>query len=126
MSKDSCPSEPNSFLNAILELKGDEEIKKIQLLPKDQVPMIKEAKTTILNVKCTDAIGNQYIVEMQNKKVPAFVKRVQLYAAHSYLSQFSAGEDYVSLKPVILLCIANHILFANKELGKNNCYTFIE
>src|SRR3990167_2848108 len=104
-----------SFLNAILELKGDEEIKKIQLLPKDQAPMIKEAKTTILDVKCTDAIGNQYIVEMQNKKVPAFVKRVQLYAAHSYLSQFSAGEDYVSLKPVILLCIANHILFTNKS-----------
>lgn len=40
-----------SFLNAILELSGPEEIKKIQLLPKDQAPLIKEAKSAFLKTE---------------------------------------------------------------------------
>ena len=67
-----------------------------------------------MDVKCTDEEGRQYIVEMQNKKFPAFVKRAQIYAPHSYVAQFSSGEDYSTLKPVILLCLANHTLFPNK------------
>ena len=103
-----------SFLNAILNLKIGYRIKELEFLDKEQAPLIKEAKTTIVDVKCTDESGRQYIVEMQNRKIPAFVKRAQIYASHSYVSQFSSGEDYTSLKPVILLCLANHILFPNK------------
>lgn len=104
-----------SFLNATLDLKVGHKIKKIQFLPKDQAPLIKDAKSTILDIKCTDEEGKQYIVEMQNRKVPSFVKRAQLYAAHSYVSQLSSGDAYTELKPIILLCIANHILFPGKS-----------
>ena len=84
-------------------------------VPKDQVPVIKGEKTTILDIKCTDERNKQYIVEVQNKKIPSFVKRTQFYVAHSYVSQAPVGSDYIDLKPVILLAVANYELFPNKE-----------
>ncbi len=103
-----------SFLNSILSLKGERRIQKVELLPKDQAPLIQETKSSILDIKCTDERNIQYIVEMQNRSVPAFIKRTQFYVAHSYVTQFPSGSDYVELKPVILLAIANHELFPNK------------
>lgn len=103
-----------SFLNAILSLEGHRRIKQVDFLTKDQAPLIKESKTSILDVKCTDERNVQYIVEMQNRTVPGFIKRTQFYVAHSYVAQASAGSDYLELKPVILLAIANHELFPSK------------
>jgi len=104
-----------SFLNSVLNLEGNRKIKKVDLLPKDQAPLIKETKTSILDVKCTDQRNIQYIVEMQNKKIPGFVKRTQFYVAHSYVTQLPSGSEYFSLKPVVFLVLANHKLFPNKE-----------
>ena len=104
-----------SFLNSILNLEGDRRIKKVELLPKDQAPLIKETKASILDVKCTDERNIQYIVEMQNKKVPGFVKRTQFYVSHSYVTQLPSGSEYFSLKPVVFLVLANHNLFPDKE-----------
>ena len=58
-----------SFFNAILDLKGTEKIKKVQ------APLIKNALFTIFEVKCTDATGKEFIIKLQNRKVPAFVKK---------------------------------------------------
>ena len=46
-----------SFLNAILDLKGPLQIKEIELLPQEQIPLLKEGKKSILDVKCTDDMG---------------------------------------------------------------------
>ncbi len=54
------------------------------------------------------------------RNYPSFIKRIQLYASHSYVSQISSGEQYNILKPVILLCIANRVLFPSK----NNCISY--
>ena len=107
-----------SFLNSALQLEGDRKIKQVELLPKSQAPLIKDAKSTVLDIKCTDERNFQYIVEMQNRSVPGFIKRAQFYAAHSYVTQLAAGSSYVELKPVILLAITNHILFPNKDGNK--------
>ncbi len=104
-----------SFLNSILVLEGERKIKKVEFLSKDQAPLIKQTKTSILDIKCTDERNVQYIVEMQNKSIPAFVKRTQFYVAHSYVTQFPAGSEYIELKPIILLAIANYELFPDKK-----------
>ena len=104
-----------SFLNAILSLEGKRQIKKVDFLTKEQAPLIKESKTSIVDVKCTDERNVQYIVEIQNKQIPAFIKRTQFYVAHSYVTQAPTGSEYVDLKPVILLALANHKLFPGKE-----------
>ena len=104
-----------SFLNSILGLEGKRRIKEIELLSKDQAPLIRETKSSVLDIKCTDQRQLQYIVEMQNKTVPGFVKRAQFYASHSYITQLPSGSSYVEIKPVILLAIANYELFGAKE-----------
>ena len=104
-----------SFLNSIFALDESKKIREVEFLAKDQVPPLKETKATILDIKCTDKEGTEYIVEMQNKKIPGFIKRTQFYVAHSYVTQLPSGSEYFELSPVILLAIANHELFANKE-----------
>ncbi len=104
-----------SFLNAVLNLEGSHKIKEIEFLPQEQIPLIKEGKSTILDVKCTNENNVQYVVEMQNQSIPEFLKRTQFYAAHSYVSQADKGSSYLDLKPVVLLTIANYILFPSKE-----------
>jgi predicted transposase/invertase (TIGR01784 family) len=104
-----------SFLNAILGLEGSKKIKVVQFLPQEQIPRTVDSKRTILDIKCTDQDGHQYIVEMQNRKVPDFVKRTQYYLAHSYVSQALKSSNHIDLKPVILLAIVNHELFTNKD-----------
>ena len=104
-----------SYLNAILELEGRRKIKSIEFLPQEQIPLNKESKTSILDVRCTDERNYQYIVEMQNKKVPEFVKRIQYYTAHNYVSQAKKGSNHLELKPVILLATLKHEIFPDKE-----------
>lgn len=103
-----------NFLNSLLRLEGTRTIKDVELLPTEQIPHIKAAKRAILDVKCTDQRNLQYIVEMQNRRVPNFIKRSQYYVSNTYASQLGDAVDYIELKPVILLTIANHNLFPEK------------
>jgi predicted transposase/invertase (TIGR01784 family) len=103
-----------SFLNATLGLTGQEMIQTIEFLQKEQVPQIKDNKLTILDVKCKTGQGTIFIVEIQNKVVPEFLKRTQYYASHCYVNQLNSGSTYLELSPVVLLAIVNYTLFPNK------------
>lgn len=98
-----------------MDLKGSKAIKSVDFLPQEQILRTADSKSTILDIKCTDQEGHQNIVEMQNRKVPDFIKRTQYYVPHSYVSQALKGSNHLDLKPVILLGIVNHELFANKD-----------
>jgi len=107
------------FLNACLHLEGEDTITDLSYLTPEQTPFVYGEKYSIVDVKCRDQKDHQFIVEMQNKTVPEFVKRVQHYAAHSYASQLQQGDRYTKLKPIVLFAIVNHNLFqkdAEKEL----------
>ncbi len=54
-----------SFLNSILELSTQEQITEVTLLNSNQAPHLPDAKETILDVRCHDQTGAEYIVEMQ-------------------------------------------------------------
>ena len=102
-----------SFLNATLRLEGDRRIKKVQKLPTEQLPMTTRAKKSGLDVLCTDESGAQYIIEMQNRYMKSYFKRVQYYVSHAYAKQLKEGEKYKTLKPVTLLSISDHNLFSD-------------
>ncbi len=104
-----------SLLNALLRLKGENEIIDVTILPQEQSPVLREEKKIIFDVRCKDQAGNQYIVEMQNRVVPEFFKRCQFYNSHVYVSQLSKGMPYLNLTPVILLSICNQDLFPEPE-----------
>jgi len=61
-----------SFLNAVLDLKGDKEIKEIEILNPYQAPKIEILKETTLDVRAKTKEGTNFIVEMQVEKEPHF------------------------------------------------------
>lgn len=64
------------FLNDVLELPEERRITSISFLPPEQRPKVPELKFSIVDVKCTDAAGRVYVVEMQVLNVEAFERWV--------------------------------------------------
>ena len=61
------PDLVTSFLNALLPLKAGEEIDEIEYLPSEMVPENPLRKFSIVDVRCRDKKGRQFLVEMQGK-----------------------------------------------------------
>jgi predicted transposase/invertase (TIGR01784 family) len=121
----SHPDLTMSFLNAVLKLEGERTIEKVEFLPQEQLPKVADSKKSILDVKCTDQRGLQYIIEVQNSKMVSYLHRVQYYIAHSYSSQLAKTGKYLDLKPITMLSISNHLLFP-KEVPCVSYHTNIE
>ena len=65
-----------SFLNSVLNLEGDKKIIHLDFLTAFQLPRITGLKTSIIDVKVKDQMGNTYLVEMQLSEAIGFDKRV--------------------------------------------------
>jgi predicted transposase/invertase (TIGR01784 family) len=105
-----------SFLNAIIILPNNAIINDIAILNPYQLPLLAEGKTTILDIKAKDSLGNTFIVEMQVAQNKAFHKRVLYYTSQSYSQQIKEGDDYSKLFPVYFVGILNF------PIGNNNNY----
>jgi len=117
-------------------------IEEVELLPQELTPRYEHSKKSILDVSCRDKKGHRYIVEMQNRRLSSFIQRLEYYASRTYSDQLFKGIDYLELKPVILLVIANHNIFpreiqcisyhcnreeeTNKWFLPNRSYVFVE
>lgn len=113
------------FLNATLKLEGERQIQSLVFVPQELLPKTSESKKSILDVKCTDHRGFQYIVEVQNKPMLPYLQRIQHYVAHTYSGQIEKGADYLQLKPVTMLSILNHKLFP-EDIGYLSFHTNVE
>ncbi|NDV59464.1 Rpn family recombination-promoting nuclease/putative transposase [Bacteroides sp. 519] len=96
-----------SLLNALLPLEEDEEITHIEYLPLEMVPDNPLRKNSIVDVRCKDKLGRQFIVEMQMIWSPEFKQRVLFNASKAYVRQLNAGEQYELLQPVYSLNLVN-------------------
>ena len=91
------------FLNAMLPL--DSPIVSLEYLPIDQMPVLPVYKRGIVDVRCMDQTGRQFIVEMQMQWTSAFLRRVLFNASQAYVKQLEVGESFELLQPVIALCL---------------------
>lgn len=98
-----------SLLNALLPLTADQEITDIEYLPSEMVPENPLRKNSIIDVRCKDKQGRQFIVEMQMIWSPEFKQRVLFNASKAYVRQMSVGEQYELLQPVYSLNLVNEI-----------------
>jgi predicted transposase/invertase (TIGR01784 family) len=94
-----------SFLNALLPL--DSPILSVEYLPHELVPEIPVLKYSIVDVRCTDQNGRQFIVEMQMLWTDAFKSRVLFNASKAYVQQLGKAKQYKSLQPVYALSLVN-------------------
>lgn len=89
-----------SFLNALLPLPSNSPIVSLFYLQNEQAPVIPEFKRTIADVKCTDAQGRVFIVEMQMNWTDSFKNRLLFGTSQALIKQLGPGEDYKFLQPV--------------------------
>ena len=104
-----------SLLNALLPLAPGEEITDIEYLPSEMVPENPLRKNSIVDVRCKDKSGRQFIVEMQMIWSPEFKQRVLFNASKAYVRQIESGENYHLLQPVYSLNLVNDIFESELE-----------
>ena len=100
-----------AFLNDMLDLDEPHRIVTVELLPPEQRPAVAELKLSIVDVKCTDARGVTYVVEMQVLQVEGFEKRVVYNVAKAYVNQIARGELYPDLDDVVGITICDFDLW---------------
>lgn len=130
-----------SFLNAALQLEGEERVVSVSLANPYQFPRIAGEKATILDVRATDQSGRKFVVEMQVADKKGFDKRVQYYMARDYSMQIDEGEKYPLLNPAYFIGILDfpfgtdtdyhtrHLILnknTNEHLLKDIQFSFIE
>ena len=100
-----------SLLNALLPFdKPEEEIKEIEYLTPELVPETPLKKNSIVDVRCKDKAGRQFLVEMQMLWSTAFMQRVLFNASKAYVRQLGGRESkYELLQPVYSLNLVNDI-----------------
>ncbi len=103
------------FLNDVLELDDAHRVASVVLLPPEQRPKVSELKYSIVDVKCVDAAGTTYVVEMQVLNVEAFEKRVVYNVAKAYTNQLGTGVVYPELDDVIGISICDFELWPRGE-----------
>jgi len=95
------------FLNAVMPLETTCFIVSLEYLPSEMLPDHEDRKYSIVDVRCKDNYGRQFIIEMQMFWHGAFMQRLVFNAGKAYIKQLDAGQDYSILKPVYTLAILN-------------------
>ena len=98
-----------SLLNALLPLNPRHEIREIEYLPAELVPENPLRKNSIVDVRCRDAEGRQFIVEMQMIWSPELRQRVLFNDSKAYVRQIDTGQEYELLQPVYSLNLVNEV-----------------
>jgi len=98
-----------SLLNSLLPLNDDELIESIEYLSPQLVPIIPIFKDSVVDVRCKDKKGRQFIVEMQMLWTDGFKQRVLFNSSKAYVQQLKVKQAYELLEPVYALSFVNEV-----------------
>ncbi len=98
-----------SLLNALLPLSEEELVTDVEYLQPEMVPDNPLRKNSIVDVRCRDRNGRQFLVEMQMVWSKEFMQRVLFNSAKAYVRQLDRKENYHLLEPVYSLNLVNDI-----------------
>jgi predicted transposase/invertase (TIGR01784 family) len=110
-----------SLLNSLLPLGESQRIVEIEYQTGELVPEIEVLRNSIVDVRCTDVSGRQFIVEMQMYWSESFKSRVLLNASKAYVMQLDKADKYELLQPVYALNFVNETFEKSPEM-RNEYY----
>ena len=96
-----------SLLNALLPLAENAPITSIEYDTPETVPERDGGKNSVVDVRCNDALGRQFLVEMQMNWDDEFKKRVIMNASKAVLKQVGKAELFPLIQPVFSLNLLN-------------------
>ncbi len=130
-----------SFLNSILDLPEGEKIQSVIITDPYNQQATMYLKRSVVDVRCTDQMGRQFIIEVQVENQDNYLQRSQYYAALAISRQLESGALYTEIVPVIFIGVLSFNLFpepdcinsfgtvhlkSNRLAMKQISYTFIE
>ena len=95
------------FLNAVMPFEPDRFVEEITYIPAEMIPDNPTRKYSIVDVRCRDNQGRQFIIEMQMYWDGSFTNRLVFNAGKAYVRQLKRGEEFHLLQPVYTLAILN-------------------
>jgi len=105
-----------SLLNSMLSL--EKPIVSIEYQTGELIPELADVlRNTIVDVRCTDSNGRQFLVEMQLFWNESFKSRVLLNASKAYVKQLDKAEEFKLLHPVYALNFVNDIFEKSPEMA---------
>jgi len=96
-----------SLLNALLPLAENAPITSIEYETPEMVPERDGGKNSVVDVRCKDALGRQFLVEMQMNWDDEFKKRVIMNASKAVMKQVGKAELFTLIQPVFSLNLLN-------------------
>ena len=96
-----------SLLNALLPLAENAPITSIEYETPEMVPERDGGKNSVVDVRCKDALGRQFLVEMQMNWDDEFKKCVIMNASKAVLKQVGKAELFTLIQPVFSLNLLN-------------------
>ncbi|MBH1988601.1 MAG: Rpn family recombination-promoting nuclease/putative transposase [Myxococcaceae bacterium] len=97
----SDPIRMMDFLNSILRLPAGKKIQQVDFVPTEQIPDLGQGKRSLFDLKCQDESGTYFLIEMQCRRSPTFLKRMQYYGAHAYTSQIQTGKKHARCSEIV-------------------------
>ena len=96
-----------SLLNALLPLAENALITSIEYETPEMIPEREGGKNSVVDVRCKDALGRQFLVEMQMSWDDEFKKRVIMNASKAVMKQVGKAELFTLIQPVFSLNLLN-------------------
>ena len=97
-----------SLLNALLPLAENAPITSIEYETPELVPEMNGGKNSVVDVRCKDALGRQFLVEMQMNWDDEFKKRIIIMnASKAVMKQVGKAELFTLIQPVFSLNLLN-------------------
>jgi predicted transposase/invertase (TIGR01784 family) len=97
------PEALKSLLNSFLP--WEHPIVGIEYLPEELHDDSPDGRLSILDVRCRDSMGRQFIVEMQMQHTPFLLQRLVWNAARVMIRQLGKGSRYAVVQPDYTLCL---------------------
>jgi predicted transposase/invertase (TIGR01784 family) len=82
-----------SFLNALMPLEEGQQIESLEYLPAEQVPNNPLKKNSIVDVRCKDNRGRQFVVQVQMLWSASFTDRMLFNALKAYVRRSDRNEE---------------------------------
>jgi predicted transposase/invertase (TIGR01784 family) len=103
-----------SLINSMLPL--ERPIVSIEYQSGELIPELDILRNTIVDVRCIDADGRQFLVEMQLFWYESFKQRVLFNASKAYVMQLDTAKKFKLLQPVYSLNFVNEVFEKSADM----------
>ena len=114
------------LLNAVITDSGGVPMQHVELANPSSVKENADDRVGILDVRARDDSGGEWLIEMQMLAHASLAERLVWNTAKHFSQQLEEGKPYAALRPVIMVCFLNDILFDDDSGQYHWCFKLLD